>query len=325
MGMAQLYTDPGPREGGHLAVEHGHAVFWEVAGNPDGLPALVLHGGPGGGCSSVHRQLFDPSAYRVILMDQRGCGRSMPHAAETLEALEANTTAHLIADIERLRAYLGVERWLVLGGSWGTTLALAYAQRHPDRVRAMVLAGLATTRADELDWLYWHVRRMVPAEHAAFRAHVGGGESAAQLIDAYAARLADPDPEVHQAAADAWCAWEAALVEVDPAAQPAPRWRDPAFRLAFARIVTHYFGQSAFLEDGALQQGMAGIADIPAVLIHSRFDPSTPYSTAWELSQLWPAARLVTLAGALHSIAAGAVGEAVVAATDGFRADGGTG
>lgn len=323
--MAQLYPDPGAFQSGCLPTEDGHAVYWEVAGHPGGLPALVLHGGPGGGCSATHRQLFDPAAYRAVLMDQRGCGRSQPHAGETVEALRANTTGHLISDIERLRSHLGIERWLVLGGSWGTTLALAYAQRHPERVRAMVLAGLATTRADEFDWLYWQVGRMLPAEHAAFRDHVGGGDSAFGLISAYAARLADPDPVVHQAAADAWCAWEAALVEVDPAAEPAPRWRDPIFRLAFARIVTHYFSQNVFLEDGAIQRDMDRIAHIPAVLIHSRFDPSTPYSTAWELSQLWPAARLVTLPGALHSIAAGAVGEAVVAATDGFRTESGAG
>ena len=323
--MPVLYPEIAPHSSGMIDVAGGHALYWETCGRPGGKPALVLHGGPGSGCRPNHRRLFDPARYHVTLFDQRGCGRSRPLAADSLDALRHNRIADLIADIETLRNHLGIDAWLVFGGSWGSSLALVYAQAYPQRVTELVLAGVTTTSRAEIDWLYGRIGQMMPAEFATFRAGVPGGGFGAELVAAYVELLADPDPAIVDKAAADWCRWEAALVEVDPRAKPSVRWRDAAFRRNFARIVTHYFSDDNLLDGGAVLGGMARLAGIPGVMIHSRFDPSAPLATAWALSETWPAAELVILDGALHSATDGAMAEQVVKATDRFAGRNGGG
>jgi proline iminopeptidase len=260
-----------------LDVGDGHEIYWEVRGNPAGKPAVALHGGPGSGCPPWWADFFDLDAYRVVLFDQRGCGRSRPHT------LAANTTQHLIADIERLRELLGIERWLVLGGSWGSTLGLAYAQAHPDRVSELVLFSVATTSRAEVEWATRGVGRLLPEAWARFRDGVPESERDGSLVDAYSRLLADPDPAVCDQAARDWCAWEDALVS----SPPSPRFEDPAFRLNFARLVTHYWRHAAFLPDGALLRGLDRLRGIPGVLIHGRHDVGLPLDTAATIAQSW--------------------------------------
>ncbi len=316
--MSVLFPDINPHATGTLDVGGGHSLHWEACGNPAGKPAVVLHGGPGSGCTPKHRRLFDPERYLAVLFDQRGCGRSRPLAADSLAALENNTITHLVGDIETLRQHLGVEAWLVFGASWGSTLALAYAQAHPDRVTELVLAGVTTTSLADIDWLYGHIGQMMPAEFEAFRAAVPEGGFGAQLPVAYRRLLTGPDPSVAEKAAAAWCRWEASLVEVDPRSRPDARWRDATFRLTFARLVTHYFGDTDWLAQHDLFAGMPVIADIPGFLVHSRFDPSVPLATAWRLSKCWPAASLNVLDGALHSATSGPMAEQIINALNGF-------
>ncbi|WP_415402914.1 alpha/beta fold hydrolase [Tateyamaria sp. SN3-11] len=296
-------------------VGNGHRIHVEQAGQ--GMDALVLHGGPGSGCQPGHYDLFDLGCYRVTLMDQRGCGRSLPHAGHDLSALDHNTTAHLISDIEAVRVAYGIEAWVLFGGSWGSTLAMAYAQAHPTRVRAMVLAGVATTAARDLQWLYGDVGNMFPEAHAAFCAHVAEvgtlPSDTPARIAAYAARLRNP--EQAQAAADAWCQWETAIFGGD-IHDPGSRYADPAFRLGFARIVTHYFAHNAWFSDDQLLRQAARMAHIPCTMIHSRFDPSCPLRGPWELAQVWPAATLQVLGGTTHSALDTDMRAAIRAATD---------
>ncbi|MBY5932548.1 alpha/beta fold hydrolase [Tateyamaria omphalii] len=298
-----------------LDVGDGHRLWFEQKGQ--GVDALVLHGGPGSVCRPQHYDLFDLNRYRVTLLDQRGCGRSTPSASETLAALASNTTTHLISDIEALRIHLGVDAWVLFGGSWGTTLALAYAQAHPTRVRAMVLAGVATTAARDLQWLYGDIGAMFPEAYDAFCEHVPGvGDSPLKTpmrIRAYADLLRDPDHA--QAAADAWCQWETAIFGGD-IGDPASRYADPAFRLGFARIVTHYFAHGAWLSDDELRENVAILAHIQCKMIHSRFDPSCPLRGPWALSREWPASELRVLGGATHSALDTEMTVAIRAATD---------
>jgi proline iminopeptidase len=264
------------------------------------------------------RRYFDPSAYRIVLFDQRGCGRSTPHASNPATELSVNTTSHLLADIELLRRHLGVDRWLVFGGSWGSSLGLAYAEGHPHRVSEMVLAGVTTTRRSEIDWLYRGVAPLFPEQWARFRAGVPAAERGGDLVEAYHRRLHDPDPAVRVRAARDWCDWESALVSVDPDARPDPRRSQPAFQMAFARIVTHYFRHNAWLEDGILLRQASELARIPGVMVQGRLDLAGPLVTAWELDQAWPAGKLVIVSGAGHSTKDPGMTEAVLAATDAY-------
>ena len=256
-----------------------HEIYWEMHGS--GEPAVVLHGGPGSGSTPWWRERFDLEKWRVVQFDQRGCGRSRPHAGAPVVDLSDNTTQHLLEDVERLREHLGIERWVVLGGSWGSTLGLAYAEAHPDRVRALVLFSVGTTTRREVDWITRDMGRVLPAEWARFRAGVPEAERDGSLVDAYSRLLHDDDPAVRDKAAADWCAWEAAHMGADP------RWGDPVFRLCFARLVTHYWRHAAFLEDGALMRGLDRLADIPGVLIHGRRDISSPLDIAWHITQQW--------------------------------------
>ena len=316
--MTVLYPELEPYDHGMLDVGDGNRVYWEVCGNPHGKPAVVLHGGPGSGCSTGARRYFDPHAYRIVLFDQRGCGRSTPHASDLRTDLSVNTTAHLLADMELLRRSLGIDQWLLFGGSWGSTLGLAYAERHPQRVTEIVLGGVTTTRRVEIDWLYRGVAPLVPAQWARFRAGVPPAEHDGDLVAAYYRLLQDPDPAVHMRAAEDWCAWESALVSVDPEATPEPRRLQPAFQLAFARIVTHYFHHNAWLEEGMLLRHASALAHIPGRLVHGRLDLASPLVTAWELARAWPNSELVIVSGAGHSSTDPGMSEALIAATDRF-------
>ncbi len=304
------------RRSGWLPVGDGHQLYWEDAGNPDGVPALILHGGPGSGFSASARRFFDPRRYRVIGFDQRNAGRSTPSAAEADVDLSTNTTAHLVADIERLRLHFGVDRWVIHGSSWGATLGLAYAEAHPERVRAMALAGVTTTRRSEIDWLYRGLAPLFPAEWERFRAGVPAGTPEDGMIAAYHALLFDADPLVRERAARAFHDWDHASASVNAqAGRPSDR-ADPRYMLARGRIVTHYFRHGAWLEEGQLLQAADRLAGIPGVLVQGRLDLQGPLVTAWELARAWPGARLVVVEGAGHSTGDDGMAEAIVAALD---------
>ncbi|MFD8233323.1 prolyl aminopeptidase [Streptomyces sp. NPDC059696] len=308
-----------PYAHGMLDVGDGNRVYWETCGNPAGKPAVVLHGGPGSGAGPFWRRLFDPAAYRIVLFDQRGCGRSTPDAADPRTSLAANTTHHLIADIERLRQHLGIGEWLVLGGSWGTTLALAYAERHPASVSALVLFSVTHTTRREVEWVTRDMGRIFPEEWARFRDAVPEEMRGGSPADAYARLLADPDPAVRERAARAWCRWEDVHVSTAPGHRPDPRSQDPRFRMRFARLVTHYWRHAAFLEDGALLRDAGRLAGIPGVLVHGRMDISSPVDVAWHLARAWPDAELVLIGEEGHGLSGTSMTAAVMAATDRFR------
>ncbi|MGP3979801.1 prolyl aminopeptidase [Streptomyces sp. KR80] len=299
--MAELHPPIAPYDTGKLNVGDGNHVYWETCGNPDGKPALVVHGGPGSGCTARVRRYFDPERYRVVLFDQRGCGRSTPHAADPATDLQHNTTEQLIADMEQLREHLGVERWLLYGGSWGSTLILAYAERHPHRVSEIVISGVTTTRRSEIDWLYRGVGRFFPEQWERFRAGVPGVGRDGDIVGAYARLMEHPDPQVRAKAAADWCAWEDTVVSLEPNGTPSPYGgRPPAARLALVRIASHYFSHGAWLEEGALLRDAGRLAGIPGVLVHGRLDLSSPLDTAWELARGWPGAQLVVVGDAGH-------------------------
>jgi proline iminopeptidase len=301
-----------------LNVGDGQLVYWEVCGNQYGKPALVLHGGPGSGCTPGWRRYFDPESYRVVLFDQRGCGRSTPHASDPAVDLSTNTTAHLIADIELLRRHLGVDRWLVLGASWGSTLALAYAERHPGLVSEMVLFGTGTTGRREVEWITRDVGRLFPAQWARFCSGASEAGPQSTLVDAYSRLLRHPDRAVREKAARDWCDWEDAHVAVRSDDRPNPRYEDPLFRMCFARLVTHYWRNSGFLEDGVLLRDAGRLDGIPGVLVHGRLDVSSPLDAPWRLSQAWPGSELIVIDEAGHSLDHPGMTEAVVDATDRF-------
>jgi proline iminopeptidase len=313
--VTQLYPAVEPFAHGRLDVGDGQRIYWEASGNPAGKPALFLHGGPGSGCTADQRRFFDPAAYRIVLFDQRGCGRSTPSAVDPATDLAVNTTWHLVADVERLRAHLGVERWLLAGVSWGVTLALAYAEARPERVSELVLVGVTLTRRADLDWLYRGAAPLFPAEYERFRAGAAGDDDP---IEAYHRLLHDPDPDVRARAADDFSAWELALMATEPDPAWPQAWRDPDFRYARARIVTHYFRHAAWLDEGALLQGAGALAGIPGTMIHGRLDLGSPLEAAWELARAWPDGELVVVEGAGHS--ATAMADHVAAATARYTA-----
>jgi proline iminopeptidase len=316
--VAELYPPIEPYEQGMLDVGDGNHVYWEVCGTRAGTPAVLVHGGPGSGSSPSMRRGFDPARYRAVLFDQRGCGRSTPHASDPSTDMGANTTAHLIGDMERLREHLGIDRWLVTGGSWGSTLALAYAEQHPERVNAIVLAAVTTTRRSEIDWLYRGVGRFFPSEWQRFRAGVPEHERDGDLVAVYARLMEHPDAAVRERAARNWCTWEDAVLSGEPEGSPSPYGDRPdAARLAFVRICSHYFANGAWLEEGALIRDAGRLAGIPGVLIHGRRDLSSPLDTAWELAQAWPDATLHVLEASGHQ-ATGESRSRLLAALDGF-------
>jgi len=315
--MIERYPPIEPDQTGFLPVTDGNVLYWETVGNPDGLPAIYLHGGPGGGTWPSARRYFDPAAYRAVLFDQRGCGRSTPLADNPGVDLETNTTAHLVRDIEAVREHLGIERWVVLGVSWGVTLGLVYAQAHPDRVVAMVLGAVTSGSRQETDWITRDIGRVFPREWEAFAAGVSAAERDGDLAAAYARLLADPDPLVRDKAARGWCAWEDTHVSLTPGWSPSPDYEDPTFRSIFARLVTHYWSHGSFLADGQVLAGMPRLAGIPATLIHGRFDVSGPADTAWKLHRAWPGSALVLLDDAGHG--GDSMFSQITAALNGYR------
>ncbi|MYZ47468.1 prolyl aminopeptidase [Rhizobiales bacterium L72] len=316
--MRGLYPPVEPRESGLLDVGDGHQVYWEICGPPDGKPAVFLHGGPGGGCGPVHRRLFDPARYRVLLFDQRGCGRSRPHAE-----LEANTTWHLVADIERLRDLMGVERWQVFGGSWGSALALAYAETHPDRVSELVLRGIFTLRQAELDWYYRHGASLVyPDKWERFLAPIPPAERD-DLVAAYRKRLTHPDREVRVEAARAWSVWEGETITLLPDPGISAHHAGSEFALAFARIENHYFVHHGWMEDGQLIRNAHRLAGIPGVIVQGRYDMACPPATAWDLHRAWPQAEIHIVEGAGHAFSEPGILDRLIEATDRFAREGG--
>lgn len=309
-----MYPFSQPYEQGFIDVGDGNLVYWEVHGNPDGEPAVCVHGGPGSGCDAWWPRFFDPVRYRVVLIDQRGCGRSTPSAADIGTDLSVNTTRHLIGDLERLRELLGIERWLLFGGSWGTTLALAYAQAYPRRTARLVLFSVGGTTRREVEWITRDVGRLFPAAWAEFAGGIGPSENIAAV---YAARLADRDPAVREQAARKWCAWEDTHVAVFGDHQPDPRYADPQFRMVFARLVTHYWANAAFLSEDALLDGAAKLAGIPGVLVHGRCDVSGPPEFAWRLSRRWPDAELILVDDAVHGAGYPGMRQALLEALNG--------
>jgi len=284
-----------------LDVGEGNLVYWEVCGNPEGKPALVVHGGPGSGCWTGWRRYFDRDRYRIVLFDQRGCGRSTPHASDPAVDMRHNTTWHLIADMEQLREHLGIDRWLLYGGSWGSTLILAYAQQHPQRVSEIVIAAVTMTRRSEIDWLYRGVGRFFPEQWERFLEGAPGTPSDGDVVAAYARLMEHPDAAVRERATADWCAWEDAVLSRETGGASNPYGdRPPAARLAFVRICTHYFSHGAWLEEGVLLREAGRLSGIPGVLIHGRLDLGGPLRTAWELHRAWPGTELITVENAGH-------------------------
>jgi len=284
---------PEPFAVGRLDVGDGHVLHHEQVGSPDGVPVVFLHGGPGSGATPEARRYFDPERHRAILFDQRAAGRSTPHASEPDLDWASIDMDHHVADIERLRDHLAIDRWIVFGGSWGSVLGAAYAERHPERVTALVLAAVSTGTAADIDWLTVDVGRFFPAEWRAFRDHVPAELRSARLVDAYHALLMDPDPAVHEAAAVAWCRWEDAHVATTPNARPHPRFTDPRFRLGFARQVTHCWRHDSWLAPDEIVRNAHRLAGIPGWLVHGRLDLSSPLDAPWRLHQAWPTSHLI--------------------------------
>ncbi|MBZ8134205.1 prolyl aminopeptidase [Afifella sp. IM 167] len=311
--LKQLYPPISPYDSGMLDVGDGHSVYWEISGNLEGKPAVFLHGGPGGGCGPVHRRLFDPERYRVLLFDQRGCGRSRPHAE-----LEANTTWHLVDDIERLREVMGVEEWLVFGGSWGSTLALAYAETHPGRVSELVLRGIFTLRKSEIDWYYQEgASRIFPDRWEKFLAPIPP-EERGDLVAAYRKRLTHEDRDIRLEAARAWSVWEGATITLLPDEGGIARHDVAEYALAFARIENHYFTHGGWIEEGQLIRDAGRLKDIPAVIVQGRYDMACPVRTAWELSRAWPQADLRIVEGAGHAFSEPGILHHLIDANDRF-------
>lgn len=312
--MAELYPVPVPYAQGLLDVGDGNKIHWRESGNPEGTPVVLVHGGPGSGCPANMGRALDPSRYRVIAHDQRGSGLSTPHASDPAADMAVNTTEHLLADLELLRVDRGVDRWMLYGGSWGTTLALAYAQRHPARVIAVVLSAISTTRHSEIDWLYEGVRRFFPREWARFRALVPADEP---LVAGYARLMEDPSEQVRLAAATEWCRWEDTVLSLEPNSGLMFSAGVGAGELAFVRICAHYYANYGWLEDGVLIREAHRLAGIPGVLIHGRLDLSCPVETAVELADAWPGVELVLLDDTGHK-GAPSKRSALVEATDRF-------
>jgi proline iminopeptidase len=313
MPRGDLFPDIAPYETGLLPLAGGHVMYWEQVGNPRGQPVLFLHGGPGAGAGAIHRRFFDPGHWRVIIFDQRGAGRSRP-----LGELRDNTTPHLVADIEALRRFLAIDSWLLFGGSWGSTLALAYAQAHPARVAGCVLRGVFLGRPSEVEWFLYGLRRVFPDAWSAFAEHIPPDERH-DLLTAYLKRLCDPDPLVHGPAARAWSLYEGSCSTLLPSPETVASFAQDRSALGLARIEAHYFAHDLFLPEGGLLRGMDRIGHIQAEIVQGRYDMVCPCDTAFDLAAAWPRARLTVIPDAGHSALEPGVRMALVAAVERFR------
>ena len=311
--MRSFYPEIEPYDHGMLDVGDGHRVYWELCGNPNGKPVVFLHGGPGGGCTPTQRRLFDPDKYRILLFDQRGCGRTTPYAS-----LEANTTWHLVADVERLRQMIGVDKWMVFGGSWGSTLALAYAQEHPERVTELVLRGIFTLRRSELLWYYQEGASWIfPDKWEGFLAPIPE-EERGDLMAAYRRRLIDPDSAVQARAARAWSLWEGETITLLHNQGYSDQFGDEHYAIAFARIENHYFVNEGWFEEGQLIRNAHRLKNIPGVIIQGRYDIATPPKSAWELHKAWPEAQFIMVPDAGHAVSEPGITHHLIEATDAF-------
>ncbi len=311
--LRTLYPEIEPFETGHLDVGDGHTIYWERVGTKGAKPAVFLHGGPGGTIAPAHRRLFDPALYDVILFDQRGCGQSTPHAG-----LDANTTWHLVADIERLRAMIGAEQWLVFGGSWGSTLALAYAQTHPERVSELVVRGIYTLTKAELNWYYqFGVSEMFPDKWERFQAPIPQAERG-DMMAAYRKRLTGGDKAAQIEAALAWSTWEGQTITLLPEPETSSKFGEDHFALAFARIENHYFVHGGWLDEGQLLRDAHKLRGIPGLIVHGRYDMPCPAKYAWQLSKAWPDAEFYLIEGAGHAYSEPGILDRLIYATDKF-------
>jgi proline iminopeptidase len=314
--MTTPYPPIAPYRTGRLPVDARHTLYWEECGNPDGVPVLFLHGGPGSGLSPRHRQFFDPAYYRIVLFDQRGAGQSTP-----LGEVRDNTTQLLVQDIEQLREMLGIGQWLVFGGSWGSTLALAYGEAHPERCTGFVLRGIFLCTQPEVDWFLYGIRHFFPQEHAAFAGHIPEAERG-DLLTAYMQRLFSDDPAQNLAAARSWSRYEGQCVHLLP--RPAGADDDSSARaaLSMARLEAHYMRHGAFMEENQLLRNVGRIRHLPAAIIQGRYDVVCPPTSAWALHQAWPEARLQMVDDAGHAAFEPGIASALVAATDQFKLNG---
>lgn len=308
-----LYPAIEPYQTGTLALDHGHVMYFEQSGNPNGVPVVFLHGGPGAGAVAAHRRFFDPRYYRIVIFDQRGAGRSTP-----LGEIAHNTTPLLVADIETLRRHLGIDRWLVFGGSWGSTLALAYGEAHPDRCTGFVLRGIFLCRPAEIDWFLYGIRRFFPDHWQDFAAHIPPAERH-DLLAAYHRRLLDPDPRVHMPAAHAWSIYEGSCSTLLPSPETIAAFSEDRMALGLARIEAHYFANRIFLPENALLAQVGRIRSLPCVIVQGRYDVVCPVTTADELAQAWPEAEYVVVPDAGHSAMEPGIKAALVAATESFK------
>ena len=313
MARREFYPEIEPYETGALAVDDRHTLYWEQSGDPQGAPVVFLHGGPGAGASPGHRRFFDPGHYRIVIFDQRGAGRSTP-----LGELADNTTPHLVADIERLRETLGIERWIVFGGSWGSTLALAYAQSHPDRAMALVLRGIFLCRRQEIDWFLYGLRNIHPEQWRTFAGFLPEDERD-DLLAAYHRRLSDPDPAVHMPAARAWSTYEGSCSTLLPSPETVAEFQRDVMALGLARIEAHYFINDIFLPPNALIEGIGRLRQIPAVIVQGRYDVVCPIVTADEVARAWPEAAYTIVADAGHSAMEPGIRAALVEAMEAFK------
>ncbi|MFP5329965.1 MAG: prolyl aminopeptidase [Alphaproteobacteria bacterium] len=309
-----LYPPIEPYKTGYLEVGDGHTLYWELCGNPDGKPLVFLHGGPGVGISPDHRRQFDPQKYNALLFDQRGCGRSTPHAS-----LHANTTWHLVEDIERLRGMAGVDKWLVYGGSWGSTLSLAYAETHPDRVTELVLRGIFLFDPYEIDWMYKEggASQLYPDKWEEFVAPIPEDERG-DLVEAYRKRLTGSDRAEQLTCAKAWSKWEAQIVTLLPDEHVVEEFTEDEKAIAIARIENHYMANRGWLEEGQLLADAAKLAGIPAVIVQGRHDCCTPPAAAWALHKRWPEAELEIIPDAGHLFNEPGILDGLIRATERF-------
>ncbi len=321
MNRRELFPEIEPYDIGFLSVgggleSMGHEIYWEVSGNPDGQPVIFVHGGPGGGTSPAQRRFFDPAHYHIILFDQRGCGKSMP-----LGSLVNNDTQHLISDMEALRQQLDIESWIVFGGSWGSTLSLAYAQAHPDRTVALALRGIFLSRQSELDWFMSKngMGAIFPEAYEAFINTLPENEHD-DIFNSFYARLTDPDPAVHMLVAKAWSGYEGSCVTLLPNPQIVAESREDNKALSTARIEAHYFKHGSFLPGEGLLGGMDKIRHIPAVIVHGRYDIVCPITTAYALHKAWPEAEFEVIDDAGHSANEPGIRAALVEAMEKFKA-----
>jgi proline iminopeptidase len=310
----ELFPEALPHATGMLELDAPHTMYWEVSGNPDGMPVVFLHGGPGAGATAGHRRFFDPAFYRIVVFDQRGSGRSQP-----LGELDGNTTPNLIADMEKLRAHLGIERWLVFGGSWGSTLALAYAEHHPDRCTGLILRGIFLCRTSEIDWFLYGLKNIFPEPWHDFTSYLPEAERG-DILSAYYRRLTDPDPAVHMPAARMWSMYEGSCSTLLPSPETVAHFGGDVVALGLARIEAHYFKNNIFLPENSLLDNVNKIRNIPAVIVQGRYDSVCPIVSADDLHRVWPEAEYIVIPDAGHSAWEPGICAELVAATESFKA-----